>query len=234
MTWQKTGALGTISLAVVPNALPLGELAAARAAVVAAADAFVAAIAAEGYRTPFRAGPKGYPWGSNSDVANDLLVIALAGDLTGEPRYPAAVATGFGYLLGRNPLDKSYVTGYGERPLRNPHHRFWAHQYNFRFPTPPPGVLSGGPNSGLQDPTIRSLGSAMTSCRPETCYADHIESWSTNEIAINWNAPFAWVAAYLDEVGRTPPALRAPPPAPAPVARAIRRPNRPTPRAARP
>jgi len=202
MTWQKTAALGTISLAIVPSALPAPEREAARTAIVAAADRFVAAIAAEGYRTPFRAGPKGYPWGSNSDVANNLLVIALAGDLTHEPRYPDAVATGFGYLLGRNPLDKSYVTGFGERPLRNPHHRFWARQYNFRFPPPPPGVLSGGPNSGLQDPVIRSLGAPMTRCTPQKCYVDHIESWSSNEVAINWNAPFAWVAAYLDELGQ--------------------------------
>lgn len=30
---------------------------------------------------------------------------------------------------------------------------------------------------------------------------DNIESWSTNEITINWNAPLAWVSAYLDEQG---------------------------------
>jgi endoglucanase len=28
---------------------------------------------------------------------------------------------------------------------------------------------------------------------------DHIEAWSANEEAINWNAPLAWVAAFLDE-----------------------------------
>jgi endoglucanase len=31
------------------------------------------------------------------------------------------------------------------------------------------------------------------------CYADNIEAWSANEEAINWNAPLAWVAAFLDE-----------------------------------
>jgi endoglucanase len=30
----------------------------------------------------------------------------------------------------------------------------------------------------------------------------NIESWSTNEIAINWNAPLAWAAAFLDERGQ--------------------------------
>lgn len=202
MTWQKVQALGSISLAVVPSALDDQHRAAVRANVRAAADTFIAAMAREGYRTPFQAGPKGYPWGSNSDVANNLLVVALAGDLTREPRYPAAVATGIGYLFGRNPLDKCYVSGYGTRPLANPHHRFWAHQYNYRFPPPPPGILSGGPNSGLQDPTVRSLGPRILGCAPAKCYLDHIESWSTNEVTINWNAPLAWITSYLDEIAR--------------------------------
>jgi endoglucanase len=200
MTWQKTQALGTISLAIVPNRLAPADRDAIRARVRAAADVFVATLQSEGYRTPFKPGPKGYPWGSNSDVANNLIVIALAGDLSGDRRYSDAVAIGIGYLLGRNPLDKCFVSGYGARPLLNPHHRFWAHQFNFRFPPPPPGVLSGGPNSGLQDPTIRSLGNKMARCAPQTCYVDHIESWSSNEVAINWNAPLVWVAAVLDEV----------------------------------
>ena len=29
----------------------------------------------------------------------------------------------------------------------------------------------------------------------------NIEAWSANEITINWNAPFAWVTAFLDEKG---------------------------------
>ncbi|MES1172280.1 MAG: glycoside hydrolase family 9 protein [Bacteroidota bacterium] len=65
--------------------------------------------------------------------------------------------------------------------------------------------MSDGPNSGLQDPTIRSLGNKMMKCPPATCYVDHIESWSSNEVAINWNAPFAWVVAYLDEIAHARP-----------------------------
>jgi len=103
----------------------------------------------------------------------------------------------FDYLLGRNPLDQSYVSGYGVRPLRNPHHRFWARQYNFRFPPPPPGLLAGGPNSGLEDPIAKAAG--LRGCAPQKCYVDHIEAWSLNEVAINWNAPLVWVAAFLDE-----------------------------------
>ncbi len=81
------------------------------------------------------------------------------------------------------------------------HHRFWAKQADAAFPSPPPGVLSGGPNSGIEDPYAKAAG--LTGCSPMKCFVDHIDSWSTNEIAVNWNAPFAWVAAFLDEKGST-------------------------------
>ena len=147
-----------------------------------------------------KGGGAGFPWGSNSFVLNNLIVFALAYDFTHDARYLDGAVDGMDYILGRNPMAKSYVSGYGENPLQNPHHRFWAHQANAAFPTVPPGAVSGGPNSGLQDPYVKAAG--LKGCAPEKCYLDNIEAWSTNEIAINWNAPLAWVAAYLDEKGR--------------------------------
>ena len=38
------------------------------------------------------------------------------------------------YLLGRNPLDYSYVTGYGVHSAQYPHHRWWAVSLNDKFP----------------------------------------------------------------------------------------------------
>jgi endoglucanase len=198
MTWQNTEALGTLSLAVVPNQLEPAELALLKQNVVASADQLAGLIEREGYRVPFAPGPNlSYPWGSNSFVLNNLLVIGIAYDLSKDLKYLNAVVLGMDYLLGRNPLDKSYVAGYGERPLQNPHHRFWAHQLKAERPGPPPGAVSGGPNTGLQDPYVQAAG--LNGCAPQKCYVDHIEAWSVNEVAINWNAPLAWVAAFLDE-----------------------------------
>jgi endoglucanase len=197
MTWGAVGALGTITLATVPNGLPPKDIDDAKAAIKAAADSFAAIINGQGYRVPFKPGKGGFPWGSNSFVLNNAIVMALAADLTGDAKYVNAVAEGMNYILGRNPLDQSYITGYGERPLENPHHRFWAHQANAKFPSPPPGVVSGGPNSGLQDPYVKAAG--LPGCAPQKCFIDNIEAWSANEMAINWNAPLAWVAAFLDE-----------------------------------
>jgi endoglucanase len=32
-----------------------------------------------------------------------------------------------------------------------------------------------------------------------TCFLDHIEAYSVNEECLNWNAPLAWLAAFLDD-----------------------------------
>jgi endoglucanase len=200
MTWDHVAALGTISLALAPGALPAAERAACRAAVRAAADRYLALSTQQGYRVPFAPGAKGYPWGSSSFVLNDGVILALAYDFGGDARHLDAATEAMSYLLGRNPLDQSYVTGTGARPLEHPHHRFWAQQANAKFPPPPPGLVSGGPNSGLQDPYAQAAG--LAGCAPMTCFVDNIEAWSVNEIAINWNAPLAWLAAFLDERAR--------------------------------
>jgi len=200
MTWQEVAALGTLSLAVVPGALPAVEQKTARAAVVAAADAYLAILKQRGFRVPIDWGKDNQsPWGSNSFLLNNLIVLGLAADFTDARKYLNAVVVGMDYLLGRNAMDQCYVTGYGGRPLVNPHHRFWAFQANDKFPHAPPGAVSGGPNSGLQDPYVKAA--HLHDCAAEKCFADNIEAWSVNEIAINWNAPLAWVLFYLDEKG---------------------------------
>jgi endoglucanase len=195
MTWQDTDVLGTISLALVPSKTSNAKY---RKAVEAIAEEYVTTADAQGYRVPLKAGKEGYPWGSNSSVINNALVAALAYDFTKKPEYLRTVVFAMDYLLGRNALGQSYVTGHGERPLQNPHHRFWAKQANPQFPDAPPGALSGGPNSALQDPYAKAAG--LAGCKPQKCFIDNIESWSTNEITINWNAPLFWVSAWLDEV----------------------------------
>ncbi len=200
MTWQEVAALGTLSLAMVPGALTAAEQKTAREAVVAAADEYLTILKRRGYRVPIDWGRENEaPWGSNSFLLNNLVVLGLAGDFAEGRKYLNAVVAGMDYILGRNAMDQCYVTGYGSKPLLNPHHRFWAYQANNKYPHAPPGAVSGGPNSGLQDPYVKAAN--LADCAPDKCFADNIESWSTNEITINWNAPLAWVLFYLDEKG---------------------------------
>ncbi|MDX2021377.1 MAG: glycoside hydrolase family 9 protein [Deltaproteobacteria bacterium] len=197
-SWQSTAALGAFSLAMTSSPLPESDREALRAQVQKTADEILHVIEEQAFASPLRPGPKGYVWGSNGDALSNLVAVTLAYDFTKGSHYADAVSTAIGYLLGRNPLDKSYVAGYGERPLRNPHHRFWAQQLSSRYPPPPPGAVSGGPNSELQDPVARRAG--LRGCAPQACYVDHSGAYSVNEVAINWNAPLVWVAAFLDEL----------------------------------
>ncbi len=135
-----------------------------------------------------------FDWGSNNLVLNNLIVIASAFDITNDRTYRDAVIEGMDYLLGRNALNQSYVTGYGEKASENQHSRWYADQLNPDLPNPPRGTLSGGPNSSIQDPIAQQL---LQGCAPQFCYIDHIESWSTNELTINWNAPLSWIAAFI-------------------------------------
>jgi endoglucanase len=123
------------------------------------------------------------------------MLLAYAHDFTGDASYRDAVIDVMDYLLGRNPMDVSYVSGYGERAMAQPHHRFWAPSFDTGLPPPPPGALSGGPNNtAMIDPVAREM---RGKCAPQTCWADHVEAYALNEVAINWNAPLVWVAAWL-------------------------------------
>ena len=198
MTWGDTAALGQISLLTVPNMLNEEALETLKNSLFEAADFYADLTNSEGYGLPFSAGPNlTFPWGSNSSVLNNAIILGVAYDLSGKQDYLDSVTQAMDYLLGRNAMNQSYVTGYGERPLLNPHHRFWAKQTNGAFPSAPPGIVSGGPNTGLDDPLAASQ---LAGCIPQKCFLDHIDSWSTNEITINWNSPLAWVAAFLDSL----------------------------------
>ncbi|ONI89181.1 endoglucanase [Saccharothrix sp. ALI-22-I] len=193
--WGSTGPLGDITLALVPNGLPAADVSAIKSVFTSVADSHLSQMATQGYPAPHRP-LEGYAWGSNGQVANNIAVLALAHDFTGAAKYREGVFQGLHYLLGRNPTSYSYVTGYGEQPVKNVHHRHWANQLEPTLPTAPPGVLSGGPNSALQDPVAARL---LQGCKPQKCFVDHIDAYSLNEVAVNWNSAFAWISNWAAE-----------------------------------
>jgi endoglucanase len=194
--WAATGALGDVTLALVPTSLSAEDVHTIRAALVATADASLSGMAAAGHPAPYVASGGRYEWGSNGQVANNGMVLALAYDLTREPKYRDGAFTALNYLLGRNPTNYSYVAGYGDQPVQNVHHRFWTHQLDPSLPTAPPGALSGGPNSGLQDPVAARL---LAGCPAQRCFVDHAEAYSVNEVAVNWNSALAWLSNWTAE-----------------------------------
>ena len=57
--------------------------------------------------------------------------------------------------------------------------------------------MAGGPNAIPTDPDAEEH--AIMDSGFAKRYVDMVESYSTNEVAINWNAALTWVAAYLDQ-----------------------------------
>jgi endoglucanase len=197
--WQSVAALGRLQLATVPSDLPRDELERVRDSLTHAADRYVQTARRQAYGHPLPENEEFYAWGSNSNVLNNIVVLVTAYDLTGRKTYRDAAIEGIDYVLGRNALNLSYVTGHGDRAARNQHSRMYAHQLDPRLPHPPAGSLAGGANTGLQDPVAER---SLKDCRPQLCYLDHIQSFSTNEVAINWNSALSWVASFLADVAR--------------------------------
>ena len=138
-----------------------------------------------------------FVWGSNSTAANQGVWLLHAYYITGEQKYYKAAVKALDYLLGKNPLDMSFVTGYGTKSPKKPHHR---PSTSDNVEEPIPGMLVGGPQPGGED-----VGSAAEwKCadyrtgQAATAYTDQRCSYATNEVAINWNAPLAYLAGAIE------------------------------------
>lgn len=194
-SWKDTGALADLTIVRIPHRFPGHLVHPARRRVLAVADRHLRDLRSQGYANPSLPSNGRYQWGSTSTTTNTAMVLATAYDITGARRYRSAALESMDYVLGRNALNQSYVSGYGERASHNQHHRHWAHQVDPAMPNPPAGSMAGGPNSDLQDPVAQQN---LTGCAPAKCYIDDLGSWSTNEVAINWNSSLAWIAAFAD------------------------------------
>lgn len=96
------------------------------------------------------------------------------------------------YCFGKNPINISYVTGFGSVYPKHPHHRpSIATQKTIS------GMLVGGANQYLEDDVIKE---AINGESPARCYIDNFESYSTNEVAIYWNSALVYALARLELV----------------------------------
>ncbi|CAM5613911.1 Endoglucanase OS=Streptomyces tendae OX=1932 GN=GUR47_04615 PE=3 SV=1 [Streptomyces tendae] len=194
--WARTAAAARLDLATVPSRLPGRDR--VRRSVVRGADGYLATLKAHPYGMPYAPEGNVYDWGSSHQILNNAVVLAGAYDITGGSKYRDGAVQSMDYILGRNALNMSYVTGYGEVNAHNQHSRWYAHQLDPALPAPPDGTLSGGPNSSIQDPYAQSK---LQGCVGQFCFIDDIQSWSTNEHTINWNAALARIASFVADQG---------------------------------
>ena len=142
--------------------------------------------------------PTNYIWGSNSNVLNNAIMLILGWKEGGNADYKRAALQQLNYILGCNRLDRTFVTGVGTVSPMNPHHR---PSYSDGVVAPIPGLMVGGPDHGLDDAILASMFNSSTP--PARCYADNWQSYASNEIAINWNAPLVFVSSYFSASSAT-------------------------------
>jgi endoglucanase len=130
-----------------------------------------------------------FVWGSNSNAANQGILLLHAYRMKGNKLYFQAALDNADYLLGRNATGYCFVTGFGGKSPMRPHHRPSVAD---GITEPVPGFLVGGPNPFRQD----QCNYAFT--ETETAYTDDDCSYASNEIAINWNAPAVYLFNALE------------------------------------
>jgi endoglucanase len=134
-----------------------------------------------------------FAWGSNSDVVNEGMLKIVAYVLTNNDKYFKSALQDMYYITGVNPTGYCYITGIGEKSPMNIHHRPSASD---GIVEPVPGFLAGGPNTVV----FVDCPNAVRSKLPALSYVDELCSYSTNEIAINWNTPMAFLAGALSNL----------------------------------
>lgn len=139
--------------------------------------------------------PEDYVWGSNMVVCNRgmlFILCAMGSEGAKVEEYKEAALAQLHYLLGRNAIDYSYVTGNGEHAFKNPHNRSTACD---GIEDPMPGWVSGGPfKTPVDEIAVKMIPKGAA---PMKCFIDHVDSYSTNEITIYWNSPAIFMTAYF-------------------------------------
>ncbi|MGH7005985.1 MAG: glycoside hydrolase family 9 protein, partial [Alphaproteobacteria bacterium] len=193
--WASVAGLARLHLALYGKGiLPGKDWNEVKASVIAAAQSLVAMQKMQPFGQMYHPENGRYDWGSNHLILQNMIVVSAAYDLDHRPEFLQSVRESMDYILGRNVMNISYVTGYGSLYSKNQHSRWFARQLDDSLPNPPPGSLAGGPNSSLVDEISRQK---LKDCAPQQCYLDDINAYGSNEMTINWNAPLVYIANFL-------------------------------------
>ena len=133
-----------------------------------------------------------YTWGSILTSMGNAMAMIMNTLITGREDMRDAALMQLHYALGLNALDLSFITGYGERQVMFPHHRPSAAD---GIEAPVPGLISGGPNKKMNFPNANER---LGDTPPAKYFIDETDYADKNEIAIYWNSPTVFVAAYYN------------------------------------
>lgn len=186
-SWGTVNMLGYYTL--LKNSPSNSYISGLRADFLTLADLTIKGADKNAYQTVMNKSASNFNWGSNSNAANQGILLIKAYQLTHDQRYLDYALANLDYILGRNGTGYSYITGYGAKTPVHPHHRPSVAD---GIVDPIPGLMAGGPNPGMQD------GIKVPSTAPDEAYIDDDKAYAVNEIAINWNAPIAYLANAIE------------------------------------
>ncbi len=161
--------------------------------IISIADSYIEKANVNAFHTVMGQSVRDFNWGSNSNAANQGILLIKAYLLTKEKKYVDYALSNADYLLGRNATGYCFVTGSGTKPTMFPHHR---PSIADGIVEPVPGLVAGGPNPAMQDKCTYQF------TEPETAYTDDDCSYASNEIAINWNAPVVYFLNAIEALQR--------------------------------
>lgn len=187
-SWPKTGTLGVYDILLNPQmeSKKINRLAIYKGFMLEA-DSLLNRYEKAAYRVSLSR----FEWGSNGHALNEAMVLLTAYKITDQKKYLDASEAILHYVNGLNPLNICYVTGFGSKSPMHIHDR---RSDSDGIPDPIPGYIVGGPNDNSGEDCGKN---AYKYKEPAIRYLDKECSYSTNEIAINWSAPFTFVLAAI-------------------------------------
>ena len=146
------------------------------------------------FQSPYGNKKNDFGWGCLAEFCCcQAMALLYADEMSGATKYRRYAQQNADYLLGRNATGYCYVTGFGDKSPMHPHHRISEAD---AVEAPFPGMLVGGPNPGQQDKNDMPM--PYVSNYPDESYMDIMQSYASNEIAINWNASLVAFLCWLD------------------------------------
>lgn len=161
------------------------------------ADELLRLIKADGYLNALTADE--YVWASAKACAANGVLLVWAYEMHKDgmhkdqmhkaPRYLEGALEQLHYVFGRTATGYSYVSGVGTRFPRNSHHRLQGGTGILLL-----GLVVGGPNRTGDDAVMTPIKGTVP---PAKAYVDSMDSYTTNEYAIDYNAPVVMLASYF-------------------------------------
>ena len=132
-------------------------------------------------------------WGSNSSVGNEGLVMLYGYIINEDQEYLSGAVSAVDYMLGRNAVGYSFLTGYGDNSVKNIHHR---QSEADGIDDPVPGFIAGGVHQNWES-TGYCTGIDFGDI-PAKAFQDVSCAYAMTEVTINWNAPFVFLSGGLE------------------------------------